>query len=66
MIFHYTAINQEGIKSEADINAATLDAAIVLLQKKGLSVVDIKDKSDTSGDIFGSIFSSRKSSQRIW
>jgi type IV pilus assembly protein PilC len=55
MIFHYTAINQEGIKSEADINAATLDAAIALLQKKGLSVVDIKDKSDTSGDILANI-----------
>jgi type IV pilus assembly protein PilC len=56
MIFHYTAINQEGTKTEADLTAASLDAAIVLLQKKGLSVVNIKDKADTTGNIFGSLF----------
>jgi type IV pilus assembly protein PilC len=47
MLFHYTAINPEGTKSEGDIESASLDAAIGLLQKKGLSVVDIKDKADT-------------------
>ncbi len=45
MIFHYTAINQEGTKTEAEIEASSQDAAIVLLQKRGLSVVSIKDKS---------------------
>lgn len=44
MIFHYTAINQGGNKSEADIEAASVDAAIVLLQKRGLSVVNIVEK----------------------
>lgn len=51
MIFHYTAINQQGIKSEADIESASVDAAISLLQKRGLSVVDIKEK--TEGISFG-------------
>lgn len=46
MIFHYTAINQEGTKTEAEIEASSQDAAIVLLQKRGLSVVSIKDKSE--------------------
>jgi type IV pilus assembly protein PilC len=46
MIFHYTAISSEGIKSEADVSASSLDDAISLLQKKGLSVVDIKEKEE--------------------
>lgn len=45
MIFHYTAINQDGAKTEADIESSSVDAAIVLLQKRGLSVVNIIDKS---------------------
>lgn len=46
MIFHYTAINQEGVKTEAEIESASVDAAIGLLQKRGLSVVTIKDKTE--------------------
>lgn len=49
MIFHYTAISQGGTKTEADINATSLDSAISLLQKKGLSVVDIKEKNEEEG-----------------
>lgn len=49
MIFHYTAISQDGTKVEADINATTIDNAISLLQKKGLSIVDIKEKTESSG-----------------
>lgn len=48
MIFHYTAVAPDGTKTEADINGTTLDNAIALLQKKGLSVVDIKEKSEAS------------------
>jgi type IV pilus assembly protein PilC len=54
MLFHYTAINPDGSKSEADIESANLDAAIALLQKRGISVVDIKDKSEVGG-MFGNI-----------
>lgn len=46
MLFHYVAINGEGTKTEADIEAASVDAAIGLLQKRGLSIVTIKDKSE--------------------
>lgn len=49
MIFHYTAISQDGTKVEAEINGTNLDNAITLLQKKGLSVVDIKEKTEAVG-----------------
>ncbi len=49
MIFHYTAINQDGTKIEADINSTSLDNAIALLQKKGLSIVDVKEKTEATG-----------------
>lgn len=55
MIFHYTAINQEGNKVEADINGSTIDNAISLLQKKGLSVVDIKEKVEASAFDFSNL-----------
>lgn len=55
MIFHYTAINQEGVKTEADIESASVDAAIALLQKKGLSVVTIVDKGEASETLLGKI-----------
>lgn len=46
MIFHYTALNGDGVKTEADIEAVNVDTAISMLQKRGLSVLDIKDKSE--------------------
>lgn len=49
MIFHYTAINGEGIKTEADIEGVTRDDAIALLQKRGLVVVDVKEKEVSRG-----------------
>lgn len=52
MIFHYTAINQEGTKTEAEIEASSQDVAIVLLQKRGLSVVTIQDKSEDANLTF--------------
>lgn len=55
MIFHYTAIGQDGTKVEADINATTIDNAISLLQKKGLSVVDIKEKIESAGFDFSNL-----------
>lgn len=43
MLFTYTTINQNGVKSDAQIDAASQDAAIALLQKRGTTVVDIKE-----------------------
>ena len=48
MIFHYTAISADGTKTEGDISGSSLDNAVVLLQKKGLSIVDIKEKSEAN------------------
>lgn len=49
MLFTYTTISQNGIKSDAQIDAATVDAAIGLLQKRGVTVVDIKELDTSSG-----------------
>ena len=46
MIFHYIAINTNGVKTEADIDGLSRDDVISLLQKKGLSVIDIQEKED--------------------
>ena len=49
MFFHYTTISAEGIKSEAEIESGSLDDAVSLLQKRGLSIVDIKEKTEPQG-----------------
>jgi type IV pilus assembly protein PilC len=53
MLFHYTAIDADGTKTTGQIEGTTLDNAVSLLQKKGLSVVDITDKTPPSGLHFG-------------
>lgn len=44
MLFHYTVINNEGIKVEADIEADSMDAAVSVLQKRAVSIVNIEEK----------------------
>jgi type IV pilus assembly protein PilC len=57
MLFHYIALGQEGKENtEGDIDAMSLDNAIQLLQKKGLTVVSVKEKEDPrSKDILANI-----------
>jgi type IV pilus assembly protein PilC len=56
MLFHYTALNPGGNKTEGDIEGTSLDNAIILLQKKGITIVDIKEKEDgSSDDIFANL-----------
>ncbi len=56
MLYHYTSLGQDGKTIEGDIEGMSLDNAILLLQKKGITIVDIKEKDDGKGDdIFGSI-----------
>jgi type IV pilus assembly protein PilC len=50
MLFHYTSLNPGGSKTEGDIEGTSLDNAILLLQKKGITIVDIKEKEDGKGD----------------
>lgn len=49
MIFHYTAINGDGSKTEADIESDSRENAIFLLQKKGLTIVDVHEKEAPKG-----------------
>lgn len=48
MLFHYTSVDINGVKVEADIESLSLDTAVSLLQKKGLSIVEIKEKEEPS------------------
>ncbi len=56
MLYHYTALGQDGKNTEGDIEGMSLDNAIALLQKRGITIVDIKEKGDgKEDDIFGDI-----------
>lgn len=56
MLYHYTSLGADGKNIEGDIEGMSLDNAILLLQKKGITIVDIKEKEDPKkGDIFGNI-----------
>ncbi|MCF7843727.1 type II secretion system F family protein [Candidatus Gracilibacteria bacterium] len=56
MLYHYTSLGAEGKTIEGDIDAMSLDNAILLLQKKGITVVSINEKDDGKGDdIFGDL-----------
>jgi type IV pilus assembly protein PilC len=46
MKFHFTALNIDNQKIESDIEGSTIDDAILQLQKKGLSILDIKEKTE--------------------
>lgn len=57
MLYHYTALGKDGAENtEGDIEGMSLDNAIALLQKKGITIVDIHEKGDDKGeDLFGGI-----------
>lgn len=48
MLFHYIATGENGVRSEADIEGVSLDAALSILQHKGLTVIDIQEKGEPS------------------
>jgi type IV pilus assembly protein PilC len=43
MLFHYTALDPTGQKHQGDIDALNVDSAIASLQRRGLTIVDVKD-----------------------
>ena len=48
MIFHYSSLNANGNKEEGDIDATSLDNAILLLQKKGITtLLEVKEKAES-------------------
>ena len=61
MLYHYTALNNNGNKEEGDIDGTSLDNAILLLQKKNITIVEIQEKEEEGDDIFGNIKLFKKS-----
>lgn len=56
MLYHYTSLGADGKNVEGDIEGMSLDNAIALLQKKGITVIDIKEKEAAgSNDLFAGI-----------
>lgn len=55
MIYHYTSLNNNGNKEEGDVEGTSLDNAILVLQKKGITIVEIVEKMDDEDDIFANL-----------
>ena len=66
MLYHYSWLNDNGNKEEADIEATSLDAAIVLVQNKGLkTVLEVKEKVDKESNILGAFKNAKIFKQKI-
>jgi type IV pilus assembly protein PilC len=66
MIFNYKSINKSGGKEEGTIEAFNQDVAIASLQRKGLVVLEIKQKDESDGDLLKKIpFLNRVSNKDI-
>ena len=55
MVFEYKTINKNGGREEGKIESFGVDAAILALQRKGLTVISIKEKEKDDDDIFKKI-----------
>ena len=52
MIFHYTWLNNNGNKEEGELDATSLDNAIVILQKKGITtILEVTEKVDRQNNV---------------
>jgi type IV pilus assembly protein PilC len=52
MIYHYVTLNGNGNKEEGDIDATSIDNAILLLQKQGkTTILEVKEKVDTQTNV---------------
>ena len=66
MLFEYKTIDNEGKKVDGTIEAFSMDAAIMALQKQGLIISSIKPKKESDGDILKKIpFFNRVSNKEI-
>lgn len=53
MIFQYSALNSNGNKEEGDVDASSLDNAILIVQKKGFTtLLEVKEKVGKQGNAF--------------
>ena len=63
MIYHYTTLNGNGNKEEGDIEATSIDSAILLLQKQGkTTILEVKEKVDTQTNVIA--FAAQKFSKQ--
>ncbi len=69
MIFHYTWLNNNGNKEEGDLEATSLDNAIIILQKKGITtILEVAEKVDKKNNIIaatGGLFKQKITSKDI-
>ena len=66
MLFEYKTIDNEGKKVDGTIEAFSMDAAIMALQKQGLIISSIKPKKESDDDILKKIpFFNRVSNKEI-
>lgn len=53
MIYHYIWLNANGNKEEGDLDATSVDNAILILQKKGITtILEVKEKVDKNSNVF--------------
>jgi type IV pilus assembly protein PilC len=66
MIFHYTALNENGNREEGDVDATSLDNAIFIVKKKGYpTIIEVKEKIDKNNDVLSAIKKSSLFRQKI-
>ena len=52
MIFEYSWLNNNGNKEEGEVEATSVDSAILVLQKKGITtILEVKEKVDKKNNI---------------
>ncbi len=66
MLFHYSWLNDNGNKEEADLDATSLDNAIVIIQNKGITtILEVKEKNDKENNVIGAFKESKFFKQKI-
>lgn len=66
MLFHYSWLNDNGNREEGDVDATSLDNAIVLIQSKGIkTIIEVKEKVDKENNVVGAFKNSSLFKQKI-
>jgi len=66
MLFHYSSLNDNGNREEGDIDATSLDNAIVLLNNKGIKkLLEVKEKIDSQKNVVSAFKNSKIFKQKI-
>lgn len=66
MLFHYSWLNDNGNREEGDVDATSLDNAIVLIQAKGIkTIIEVQEKMDKENNVIGAVKNSKFFKQKI-